>query len=92
MSSLNLEKYDEWKDDKMMINDVMRFLDNVLSDFINRAPEQFDDAKYSAEKERSVGLGVMGFHSYLQKNSIPLESVMSKVWNKKIFKTHTGRC
>ena len=69
-----------------MISDVMRFLDNVLSDFINRAPEQFADAKYSAEKERSVGLGVMGFHSYLQKNSIPLESVMSKVWNKKIFK------
>jgi ribonucleoside-diphosphate reductase alpha chain len=86
LSSLNLEKYDEWKDDKTMINDVMRFLDNVLTDFIDRAPEQFDDAKYSAEKERSVGLGVMGFHSYLQKNRIPLESVMSKVWNKKIFK------
>jgi len=86
LSSLNLEKYDEWKDDKVMINDVMRFLDNVLTDFINRAPEQFDDAKYSAEKERSVGLGVMGFHSYLQQHSIPLESVMSKVWNKKIFK------
>jgi len=86
LSSLNLEKYDEWKDDKVMINDVMRFLDNVLTDFIDRAPEQFDDAKYSAEKERSVGLGVMGFHSYLQKHSIPLESVMSKVWNKKIFK------
>jgi ribonucleoside-diphosphate reductase alpha chain len=86
LSSLNLEKYDEWKDDKVMINDVMRFLDNVLTDFIDRAPEQFDDAKYSAEKERSVGLGVMGFHSYLQKQNIPLESVMSKVWNKKIFK------
>ena len=86
LSSLNLEKYDEWKDDKVMINDVMRFLDNVLTDFIERAPEQFDDAKYSAEKERSVGLGVMGFHSYLQKHSIPLESVMSKAWNKKIFK------
>ncbi|WP_415277745.1 ribonucleoside-diphosphate reductase subunit alpha [Candidatus Pelagibacter sp. Uisw_094] len=86
LSSLNLEKYDEWKDDSVMINDVMRFLDNVLTDFIERAPEQFDDAKYSAEKERSVGLGVMGFHSYLQKHSIPLESVMSKVWNKKIFK------
>jgi ribonucleoside-diphosphate reductase alpha chain len=69
-----------------MINDVMRFLDNVLTDFIERAPEQFDDAKYSAEKERSVGLGVMGFHSYLQQHSIPLESVMSKAWNKKIFK------
>jgi len=86
LSSLNLEKYDEWKDDKNMINDVMRFLDNVLSDFIERAPDQFTDAKYSAEKERSVGLGVMGFHSYLQKNNVPLESVMSKVWNKKIFK------
>ncbi|MDA9654062.1 ribonucleoside-diphosphate reductase subunit alpha [Candidatus Pelagibacter sp.] len=86
LSSLNLEKYDEWKDDKVMINDIMRFLDNVLTDFINRAPEQFDDAKYSAEKERSVGLGVMGFHSYLQQHSIPLESVMSKAWNKKIFK------
>jgi len=86
LSSLNLEKYDEWKDDKNIISDVMRFLDNVLSDFINRAPDQFADAKYSAEKERSVGLGVMGFHSYLQKNNIPLESVMSKVWNKKIFK------
>ena len=70
----------------MMINDVMRFLDNVLTDFIDRAPDQFADAKYSAERERSVGLGVMGFHSYLQKNQIPLESVMSKVWNKKIFK------
>ncbi len=86
LSSLNLEKYDEWKDDKLIISDVMKFLDNVLSDFIKRAPDQFADAKYSAEKERSVGLGVMGFHSYLQKHSIPLESVMSKVWNKKIFK------
>ena len=86
LSSLNLEKYDEWKDDKNMINDVMRFLDNVLSDFINRAPEQFSDAKYSAEKERSVGLGVMGLHSYMQKKMVPLGSIMSKVWNKKIFK------
>ena len=86
LSSLNLEKYDEWKDDKNVINDVMRFLDNVLSDFIIRAPEKFSDAKYSAEKERSVGLGVMGLHSYMQKNMIPLGSVMSKVWNKKIFK------
>ena len=86
LSSLNLEKYDEWKDDPDMIGDVMRFLDNVLSDFINKAPEQFKDAKYSAERERSVGLGVMGFHSFLQKKRIPLESVMAKSWNKKIFK------
>ena len=86
LSSLNLEKYDEWKDDKNFINDIMRFLDNVLTDFIDKAPEQFKDAKYSAMRERSVGLGVMGLHSYFQKKMIPLESVMSKVWNKKIFK------
>ena len=86
LSSLNLEKYEEWKEEPNFIEDVMRFLDNVLSDFIKRAPESFKDAKYAAGRERSVGLGVMGFHSFLQKNSIPLESVMSKVWNNKIFK------
>ncbi len=86
LSSLNLEKYDEWKDDKDFIKDVMRFLDNVLSDFIEKAPDSFENAKYSAMRERSVGLGVMGLHSYFQKKMIPLESVMSKVWNTKIFK------
>src|SRR6056300_420652 len=86
LSSLNLDTYDEWKDNAQFVEDVMRFLDNVMTDFINRAPDEFADAKYSAMRERSVGLGVMGFHSYLQKHSIPLESVMSKVWNKKIFK------
>ena len=86
LSSLNLEKYDEWKDNENFINDVMRFLDNVLTDFIEKAPDSFKNAKYSAMRERSVGLGVMGLHSYFQKNMIPLESVMSKVWNKKIFK------
>jgi len=86
LSSLNLETYEEWKDQPNFIEDVMRFLDNVLTDFINKAPDSFKDAKYSAMRERSVGLGVMGFHSFLQKNSIPLESVMSKVWNNKIFK------
>tara|TARA_B100000686_G_scaffold335326_1_gene403764 strand:- start:340 stop:2277 length:1938 start_codon:yes stop_codon:yes gene_type:complete len=85
LSSLNVEKYDEWKDDENFIGDVMRFLDNVLTDFIENAPEQFSDATYSALRERSVGLGVMGLHSYFQKKMIPLESVMSKVWNKKIF-------
>ena len=64
----------------------MRFVDNVLTDFIEKAPDSFNNAKYSAMRERSVGLGVMGLHSYFQKNMIPLESVMSKVWNKKIFK------
>ena len=86
LSSLNLETFEEWKEDPNFIEDVMRFLDNVLSDFINRAPDSFKDAKYAATRERSVGLGVMGFHSFLQKNSIPIESVMSKVWNNKIFK------
>ena len=85
LSSLNLEKYDEWKDDKNFINDVMRFLDNVLTDFIEKAPDEFADAKYSAMRERSVGLGVMGLHSYFQQKMIPFESVMAKVWNKKIF-------
>jgi len=67
LSSLNVEKYDEWKDDEKFVDDVMRFLDNVLSDFIKNAPEEFSDAVYSATKERSVGLGVMGLHSYFQK-------------------------
>ena len=86
LSSLNLETYDEWKDEKIMLEDIMKFLDNVLTDFITRAPESFSDATYAAMRERSVGLGVMGFHSFLQKNSIPIESVMSKVWNNKMFK------
>jgi len=86
LSSLNLETYEEWKDNSEFIEDVMRFLDNVLTDFIKKAPGSFSDAIYSATRERSVGLGVMGFHSFLQKNSVPLESVMSKSWNNKIFK------
>jgi ribonucleoside-diphosphate reductase alpha chain len=64
----------------------MRFLDNVMTDFINKAPEEFANAKYSAMRERSVGLGVMGLHSYFQQKGIPFGSVMSKVWNKKVFK------
>ena len=88
LSSLNIEKYDEWKDDTMFIEDVMRFLDNVMSDFINRAPDSFSNAKYSADRERSVGLGVMGLHSFFQQKNIPFGSVMSKVWNQKIFKQY----
>ncbi len=86
LSSINLETYEEWKDDKNFVEDIMRFLDNILSEFIEKAPDSFKDAKYSAHRERSVGLGVMGFHSFLQKNLIPFESVMAKVWNTKIFK------
>ncbi|RPG93864.1 MAG: ribonucleoside-diphosphate reductase subunit alpha [Candidatus Pelagibacter sp. TMED263] len=86
LSSLNIDTYDQWKDDTQFVEDVMRFLDNVMTDFINRAPEEFAHAKYSAMRERSVGLGVMGLHSYFQQKNIPFGSVMSKVWNKKIFK------
>ena len=86
LSSLNLDTYDEWKEDPKFVEDVMRFLDNVMTDFINRAPDEFAHAKYSAMRERSVGLGVMGLHSYFQKKNIPFGSVMSKVWNKKVFK------
>jgi ribonucleoside-diphosphate reductase alpha chain len=85
LSSLNLEKYSEWEKEEGFIEDVMRFLDNVLQDFIDKAPDSMARAKYSAMRERSVGLGVMGFHSFLQANRMPLEGVMAKVWNKKIF-------
>lgn len=85
LSSLNLEKYDEWKDQPGFVEDIMRFLDNVLSDFIAKAPDTMKRAKYAAMRERSVGLGVMGWHSFLQAKMLPMESVMAKVWNKKIF-------
>jgi len=86
LSSLNLETWDEWNGDKMFIEDVMRFLDNVLSDYIERAPDEMARAKYSAMRERSVGLGVMGFHSFLQARGLPFEGAMAKSWNLKMFK------
>lgn len=86
LSSLNCETWFEWKDDPDFIPDVMRFLDNVLQSFIDTAPDSMARAKYSAMRERSVGLGVMGFHSFLQKMNVPFESVVAKVWNKKMFK------
>jgi ribonucleoside-diphosphate reductase alpha chain len=86
LSSLNLETWEEWNKDKQFIEDVMRFLDNVLSDYIARAPDEMARAKYSAERERSVGLGVMGFHSFLQARGLPFEGAMAKSWNLKIFK------
>lgn len=86
LSSLNLEHWEQWKDNPQFIRDVMIFLDNVLQDFIDKAPDAMASARYSAMRERSVGLGVMGFHSFLQERKIPFGSVMAKVWNKKIFK------
>jgi ribonucleoside-diphosphate reductase alpha chain len=86
LSSLNLETWDEWNGDKQFIEDVMRFLDNVLTDYIERAPPEMARAVYSASRERSVGLGVMGFHSFLQARGLPFEGAMAKSWNLRIFK------
>ena len=86
LTSLNLETWDQWCEDKQFIEDVMRFLDNVLQDYIDRAPDEMARAKYSAERERSVGLGVMGFHSFLQARGLGFESALAKSWNMKIFK------
>ncbi|MCZ6603892.1 MAG: ribonucleoside-diphosphate reductase subunit alpha [Alphaproteobacteria bacterium] len=85
LSSLNLETFLEWRDHPRFIEDAMRFLDNVLTDFIDRAPDEFERAKYAASRERSVGLGVMGFHSFLQDQMVPFESATAKAWNHKIF-------
>ena len=86
LSSLNLEKYLEWENHPTFIEDCLRFLDNILEDFIKRAPESMSRAKYSAMRERSVGLGVMGMHSFFQSQNVPIESVMAKVWNKRMFR------
>ena len=91
LSSINLENWFEFKDHPLFIEDVMRFLDNVLQDFIDRAPEGMERAKYSAMRERSVGLGVMGFHSFLQSQNVPFESVIAKVWNIRMFKHIRGQ-
>jgi len=91
LSSLNLETWDEWNGDKLFIEDVMRFLDNVLTDFIDRAEPGMERAKYSAERERSVGLGIMGFHSFLQARGLSFEGAMAKSWNYKIFKHIKGQ-
>jgi len=86
LSSVNLEKYDEWKKDPMFIPDLIHFLDNVLQNFIDDSPDTLFRAKYSAINERSLGLGAMGFHSYLQSKSIPYESVTAKTINMQMFR------
>ncbi|MBO6037053.1 MAG: ribonucleoside-diphosphate reductase subunit alpha [Acetobacter sp.] len=87
LASLNLENWALWKEDQHFIPDIMAFLDNVLQDFIDSAPkETFQHAIYSARASRAVGLGVMGFHSFLQSQNVCFDSVMAKVWNNKIFK------
>ena len=85
LASVNLVKWDEWQRDEQFIEDLLRFLDNVLENFIATAPESMRQATYSAIRERSVGLGAMGFHSYLQNKGIPFESALAKSWNMGVF-------
>ena len=87
LSSVNLEKYDEWKNDKLFIPDLVRFLDNALTYFIENAPDSVFRAKFSAAQERSIGLGAMGFHAYLQSKNIAFESALAKSLNMKMFKS-----
>ena len=92
LSSLNLEYFDEWSQDEMFIEDIVRMLDNTLDSFIKSAPSTMWRAVKSAQSERSIGLGTMGFHSYLQKIGIALQSPMSMGPNMKIFKHIKKKC
>ena len=86
LSSVNLEEFDEWQHDEKFIPDLIEMLDNVLDYFIKNAPPELARAVYSAAQERSIGLGAMGFHAYLQRRHVPFESVMAKSANNRIFK------
>jgi len=86
LSSLNLEYYDEWKNDELFLKDVAEMLDNVLQYFIDNAPDSISRAKFSAQRERSIGIGALGFHAYLQRNSIVWESALATSANIRIFK------
>jgi ribonucleoside-diphosphate reductase alpha chain len=92
LSSVNAEKFMEWRDHPTFVEDVMRFLDNVLEDFITRAPPEMKNAVYAAQRERSVGLGLMGFHSFLQMQNVPFESALAKSWNMRLFKHLRRQC
>jgi ribonucleoside-diphosphate reductase alpha chain len=85
LSSVNLEYYDEWIDNPLFLRDIAEMLDNVLQYFIDNAPNEIKRAKYSAARERSIGIGALGFHAYLQKNGIPFESALAKSANMRIF-------
>ncbi|HEV7607686.1 MAG TPA: ribonucleoside-diphosphate reductase subunit alpha [Steroidobacteraceae bacterium] len=86
LSSVNFETWEQWSHEPRFIEDVLRMLDNVLQEFIDHAPSSMDTAKYSAMRERSVGLGAMGFHSWLQNNGIPFESALARAANLRMFK------
>jgi len=86
LSSLNLEYYDEWKNDKLFLRDVAEMLDNVLQHFIDNAPDTISRARYSATRERSIGVGALGWHALLQKKNVPWESAMATSLNHQVFK------
>lgn len=86
LGSVNFEYYDDWSVDSRFVEDIMYFLDNVLQYFIDNAPDSMSKAKFSAERERSVGLGAMGLHSFLQAKGIPFDSAMAVVHNNRMFK------
>jgi ribonucleoside-diphosphate reductase alpha chain len=92
LSSLNLEYYDDWKDNEHFIPDVMEMLDNVLDYFLSNAPQHIRRAIHSASNERSVGLGTLGFHAYLQKNNMAIDGVMAKLTNRDIFQHISKEC
>lgn len=85
LSSVNLEHYDDWKDDELFLSDVLEMLDNVLTVFIETAPDTISRARFSAMRERSVGIGALGFHAYLQKHNIAFESALAKSFNNRVF-------
>jgi ribonucleoside-diphosphate reductase alpha chain len=91
LSSVNLEHYDAWSKDAMFLRDVAEMLDNVLEYFINNAPKQVSRAVYSATRERSIGIGALGFHAYLQRKKIPWENFMAKSTNLRMFKLIRSR-
>jgi ribonucleoside-diphosphate reductase alpha chain len=86
LSSVNLEYFDQWSKDKQFLSDVLEMLDNVLQTFIDNAPDTISRAKYSAMRERSVGVGALGFHAYLQSKGVSFESAIAKSLNMRMFK------
>jgi ribonucleoside-diphosphate reductase alpha chain len=86
LSSVNLEYFDEWKDHPTFLRDIAEMLDNVLQYFIDNAPTAVERARFSASRERSIGIGALGFHAYLQRNNTPFESALAVGRNRQIFK------
>ncbi len=85
LSSVNLEYYDDWKSNELFLRDIAEMLDNVLQYFLDNAPDYVSRAKYSASRERSIGVGALGYHAYLQRNNLPFESAMATGRNRQIF-------